>query len=296
MSQSEDFRFNVYGDPHRLFVQAMMCRGVIDSKEFKPLFDLCLKRCKIPPPPSSKVVDFQKHFLTAINDRIGQSCSLKIIKAFDESQPGKVSVLMLANQIDRSREMTKLTIKSMVTFSPPEMEFFQLLVDKILMDPMREISQNQALNLGSGVKSKKIFAQESEAIVKKLLDHKWITTDPNQSKIRLSTRFIYEMEPFLRENYPSQVGKCGKCSKFVVRSLLCRNSACKMQYHAYCASAMKYRCDKNGCEIPQVREAPEESDDENESMDSDEDRGGRPKAGDKRRRITQNFSDTDESD
>ena len=46
MSQSEDFRFNVYGDPHRLFVQAMMCRGVIDSKEFKPLFDLCLKRCK----------------------------------------------------------------------------------------------------------------------------------------------------------------------------------------------------------------------------------------------------------
>lgn len=34
-----------YGDEHRIFLQAMMARGIVSAKEMFPLYELSLKRC-----------------------------------------------------------------------------------------------------------------------------------------------------------------------------------------------------------------------------------------------------------
>ena len=37
--------YGVYGKPHRMFIQAMLTRGIIASGELKKLFELIMKRC-----------------------------------------------------------------------------------------------------------------------------------------------------------------------------------------------------------------------------------------------------------
>ena len=37
--------YGVYGKPHRMFIQAMLTRGIIPSSELKKLFELIMKRC-----------------------------------------------------------------------------------------------------------------------------------------------------------------------------------------------------------------------------------------------------------
>ena len=40
------FDYKKYGDPHRMFVQGMMTRGILEPDEFEHLFDLCLRNYK----------------------------------------------------------------------------------------------------------------------------------------------------------------------------------------------------------------------------------------------------------
>ena len=40
------FDYKKYGDPHRMFVQGMMTRGILEPDEFEHLFDLCLRHYK----------------------------------------------------------------------------------------------------------------------------------------------------------------------------------------------------------------------------------------------------------
>ena len=88
----------------------------------------------------------------------------------------------------------------MVTFLPHEIEFLQLLVHAILDEPMREIEQTPALNISKKVKKKKVTLEEANEILEKFIEHKWLILS-RESNIRLSTRFIYEMEPFLKDEY-----------------------------------------------------------------------------------------------
>ena len=37
--------YGVYGKPHRMFIQAMLTRGIISSGELKKLFEVIMKRC-----------------------------------------------------------------------------------------------------------------------------------------------------------------------------------------------------------------------------------------------------------
>ena len=53
-------------------------------------------------------------FLFAINKKIEEKCSMKILKVLDEESRTKMSSLMLANKIDRSNDTNKLTIKDQV--------------------------------------------------------------------------------------------------------------------------------------------------------------------------------------
>ena len=40
------FDYKKYGDPHRMVVQGMMTRGILEPDEFDHLFDLCLRHYK----------------------------------------------------------------------------------------------------------------------------------------------------------------------------------------------------------------------------------------------------------
>jgi len=249
------FDYKKYGTPHRMFVQGLMTRGIIDPDEFDHLFNLCLLRAKVKP-PSEKTEHRQKAkkaFISTIKSTIEAKTSLKLLLVYNEESKQMKRSLLLSNQMDRSKDSNQLTIKAMVTFLPHEIEFLQLLIREILDDPMREIPQTPALNLCKRVKKKKMTLDECNDLLERLMEHKWLVLSKD-SNIRLSTRFIYEMEPFLKDEYgQTQDLKCTSCHKIVIRSIVCPNEDCDSQFHVYCANASKYVCIACDVDLPHRR-------------------------------------------
>lgn len=238
------FDYKKYGTPHRMFVQGLMTRGIIDPDEFDHLFNLCLLRAKVKPPNqhTEHRQKAKKAFISTIKSTIESKTSLKLLLVYNEESKQMKRSLLLSNQMDRSRDSNQLTIKAMVTFLPHEIEFLQLLVHEILEDEMREVPQTPALNLSKKVKKKKMTLDECNELLHRFIEHKWLVLS-KESNIRLSTRFIYEMEPFLKDEYGHiQDLKCTSCHKIVIRSIACPNEDCDSQFHVYCAATSKSRC------------------------------------------------------
>ena len=103
----------------------------------------------------------------------------------------------------------------------------------------KEISQTNALHKIGEVTSKKLTQTEAEKILQKFKDHEWLRFSPDKPNIRLSTRFIAEMEPFIKKNYKGLFYECKeiKCGKLVIQRVKCEN--CEASYHIYCVSRMQ---------------------------------------------------------
>merc|ERR1739838_974462 len=187
------FDYKKYGTPHRMFVQGLMTRGIIDPDEFDHLFNLCLLRAKVEPPNqhTEHRQKAKKAFISTIKSTIESKTSLKLLLVYNEESKQMKRSLLLSNQMDRSRDSNQLTIKAMVTFLPHELEYMKLLIKATIDNPMRELQQTVALNMSKKVKKKKVTLAQSQATLEKFIQHKWLVLSKEEN-IRLTTRFIYE--------------------------------------------------------------------------------------------------------
>ena len=245
-----------YSDEHRIFLQAIMAPGILNAEEVHTLLKMACKRCNVEIPTDGKgKMEKLKKFIQTINKEL-ESVGLQIKKALDEDAKNRAAFFVLCNNYDRSQEASQLTVKSMVDFSANEMEYFKIILETILKSNDKEISPTSALNCANYVKnansSKRFTQQDGESALKKFVEHKWMKYDnPNyQSQIRLSTRFLAEMDPYLKEirkkcteqnedefdedylEMAKGIGKCQLCQNIVVRSVDCPN--CQVNYHLYC--------------------------------------------------------------
>ena len=238
-TEETDF-FRTYGDPHRMFVQAMMKQYSIAVSDFNKLFETICKNCNIHLDAFTKS-DKQKALIRATNKVLESKCNMKIIKVYDEELTKKVSSLILINKTDRSRDTNKLTIKDQLTFSPRELEYFKLILDKIMENPMRQIKSTKALNVSRTLihPRRKIQPHEAEMILQKFVDKKWLVN--NSGTIIMSTRFIYEMEPFLKDVYTDLVNQCSLCRRIAIRCIECPDKNCDNKYHVFCVREMRQK-------------------------------------------------------
>jgi len=293
--------FGTYGDPHRMFVQAMMNRCTIPASEFSPLFEMICKNNNIQLDTYTKG-DKQKALILATNKVLESKCNMKIIKVYDEELVKKVSSLVLINRTDRSRDTNKLTIKDQLTFAPHELEYLKLILDEIMENPMRQIKSTKALNVSKNMdkNTKKIQPHEAEAILQKFKDNKWLVE--KDGIILLSTRFIYEMEPFLKDVYTNYVNQCSLCRKIAIRCVECPNENCDNKYHVFCVRQIKVdtgspKCMQCKSTLPERFQGVQTFDRQNGNGNDDSGSPDRSQyqsqPGQKRKRIQQMESDSD---
>ena len=224
-----------YGDAHRMFVQSMMSKGIVNGFDISNLFKLCCKKGKI------KITDQtndKKDFLMSINSKLSK-LNLKLKNISDEVDRDKKSFLALVNLSDRSMDESQLTVKSMVTFATFEIEYLKILVEGIMANPAKQIGLTNALNISRQVKTKKMDVVGGDQVLQKLVKHKWIIS--SHEKLRFHPRFIAEMEPWLTDVYADQVATCVACKKLVIKSLKCPNDECDGIYHLHCIFDRKVR-------------------------------------------------------
>ena len=132
-----------------------------------------------------------------------------------------------------------------LTFAPHELEYLKLILDEIMENPMRQIKSTKALNVSKNMdkNTKKIQPHEAEAILQKFKDNKWLVE--KDGIILLSTRFIYEMEPFLKDVYTDFVNQCSLCRKIAIRCIECPDENCDSKYHPYCVREIRQKTGQN---------------------------------------------------
>ena len=85
---------------------------------------------------------------------------------------------------------------------------------------LAEIRPTDAINKRSEVKNKKMSATDAEDTLNKLKKHQWLNFGTNNNiNIRLSIRFIAEMEPYLMDVYRDIIEECAMCHKLAIKVL-----------------------------------------------------------------------------
>ena len=114
-----------YEDEHRLFVQGIMAKGVLNNKEVHALHEKVLKICNIEIPEKKKdLIDLLAKNIRTINNEI-ESVGLMIKKGVEEDT-GE-SCFMLVNTQSRAVGGNKfLATKVQSQFSPAELDYLRL--------------------------------------------------------------------------------------------------------------------------------------------------------------------------
>jgi len=223
-----------YEDEHRIFLQGLMCKGVLNSKEVNALHEKALVICKVDIPQEKK----ERQMLLAKNiqvinnelERVG----LIIRKGIDEDTGD--SCFMLVNTQNRmvggNRE---LGANVQVQWSSQELEYLRLVATEILQSEDKSITSREALHLTDRVGQnggKKLSMEAAEGTLNRLMTARWLKPMDGNRLIALDVRFMGEMESWMVE-VVGGVAKCQDCRKVVVRGVYC---GCEegVGWHKYC--------------------------------------------------------------
>jgi len=208
-----------YEDEHRLFLQGIMAKGVLNNKEVHSLHEKVLKMCSIEIPEKRKdLIDLLATNIRTINNEI-ESVGLMIKKGVEEDT-GE-SCFMLVNTESRAVGGSKfLATKVQSQFSPAELDYLRLLATEILQSEEKLITSRAALNLMDKVGGgKKLSMAEAEASIEKFFNCRWLKL-VDDGCLTVDVRFLGEMETWMVE-VVGGVAKCQICRKVVVRGIYC---------------------------------------------------------------------------
>jgi len=236
-----------YGDAQRFFLQAMMQKGILNTKQVRDLFKFAIHKF------DTQIEDGQLGtFVRTIDDKI-KPLGMKIKSWSDEDSMRAQNNYVLCCTVQRSTEaFPMLTSRAMHDFDKKDIEFIKLMMNHILTSPTKQLSRQEALNLTREIKTpgKSMSMAEAEKSIEAFVAKKWLKFCPRAENIRLSTRFLAEMENYLNglraeaeaeaaedeeaaEGHPGLgVGRCPYCPRIVVRWVCCET--CQAHYHLSC--------------------------------------------------------------
>jgi len=238
-----------YGDCHRLFLQTLMTEGILNASQVRRVIEYSDRACGSSIDINDK--NTLKYFIQTIDNKI-KPLDMKIKMWIDEDGKRKernTNYVLVSTRARSTTDFPMLTSKA-VDFKEKEIEYLKLMVDRILTSEHKELCLTRALNMTSQLKpGKQMSMKEGETTIKAFIAKKWLKLCEKKENIRLSVRFLAEMETYLLdlhrqaqseefeddEDHPGRgVAICASCGRLVVRSVDCKN--CKIAFHLFCAA------------------------------------------------------------
>jgi len=225
-----------FDDEHRIFLQGIMCKGILNDKEVHALHLSSLKACSVEIPEKRQERDqlLVKNIQT-INDEI-EKLGLKIRKGQDEDT-GKSCFMLINNNNRMVAGSRDLGTQVQVKWSQQQLEYLRLVATEILQSEDKAVTSRAALLLTDRVQKKngkKMSLEEAETTINELIVARWIKPLDGNKKLTLDVRFIGEMEGWMVEVMGAgNVAFCKACRKVVVRGRYC-HCAENIAWHNYC--------------------------------------------------------------
>ena len=202
-----------------VFLQGIMCAGILKGKEMWDLIDNALQRIDYRLPDNQMAKHrYLKDFLKCINDEIEQ-INMKIEQVSDEESKKRTNSLILVNRNSNG-------VSAMVDYTKVELEYLKIVLRHIMESDDKQISMIYALNRVNDLQGKRFSQADAEDFLKRLYKDHWIQYTEGNDGIKLAPRFVKEMEPYLKVVYEDYTGMCVACQKFVMKVCFLQKELC----------------------------------------------------------------------
>ena len=202
-----------------VFLQGIMCAGILKGKEMWDLIDHALQCVEYRLPDNQMAKHrYLKDFLKCINEEIEQ-INMKIEHFSDEESKKKTKSLILVNRNSNG-------LSAMVDYTKVELEYLKIVLRHIMESDDKQISMIYALNRVNDLQGKRFSQGDAEDFLKRLCKDHWIRYTEGNDGIKLAPRFVKEMEPYLKVVYEDYTGTCVACQKFVMKVSFLQKELC----------------------------------------------------------------------
>ncbi|XP_077575085.1 non-structural maintenance of chromosomes element 1 homolog [Stigmatopora nigra] len=237
-------------DSQRRFLQALMCKGIIDEPSVKQLY---LLYCTTHNTHARSTFDV---YMATINSNL-EPMFIQIRKGMCEDSG--LQYYALVNMVET--DVTRMASD----YADPELEVFRKIMDLVVESETGSVYSTEILNLNSTV-TKKSKKRETEQLLNRFVSDNWLIE--KRGEYCLSTRFIIEMAQYIRTMYQDQVKDCHICRNIVFQSQICDNPSCGIKMHLPCVTRFFRGTTEPQCpackdiwphEIPEIEEHLSES-------------------------------------
>ncbi|KAI8970450.1 Nse1 non-SMC component of SMC5-6 complex-domain-containing protein [Mycotypha africana] len=235
-----------YTDTHRLFVQSMLSKRIIPEEEAKELYE---KVRQVTQSKEKQLTSFNRWYEDLI-DQLYKDPSEEGFTNFFATINTQLETLDYALRIthreyDGSPFLTLVNVKQdpmtevATNYSASELGYIRELIDMIVNADNEDfaISTMAAIQLGNKIKPLKLTPKETQDVLERLIEDKWIAEEESNGVYYLNTRAISELQSYLREQYADLIKECTFCLDVVTMGEYCAISQCPVRYHKYCADS-----------------------------------------------------------
>ncbi|KAJ7452487.1 Nse1 non-SMC component of SMC5-6 complex-domain-containing protein [Mycena galericulata] len=220
-------------DVQRLFLQAVLSRGVLSSKLAQTLWakskDAVMAVDNNLDIPHSGDRQEWDAFVKTVNESL-DSLDLEF-RQFQEETSGREMYALVNRKDDGIAQMA-------TDYSPGEIAFFKAMVEQIMLAPHRSfsISSLAALREVSALKPKSNMSKsQAEVVLASFVAKRWLSKS-KRGRYSLSTRALLELIPYLKSTYPDEIAECTICLEVVTKGVACPTPQCQVCMHYHCFS------------------------------------------------------------
>uniref|UniRef100_A0A8H7Y5N4 Non-structural maintenance of chromosomes element 1 homolog n=1 Tax=Psilocybe cubensis TaxID=181762 RepID=A0A8H7Y5N4_PSICU len=232
------------GDVDRLFLQAVLSRGIMSIELAQLLWGKCIKAVndsdstlKI---PHRQDRQSWEAFISKINDSLDKlELEFRTLRDETTAYLFKSSVFQVNLKGDEVAQLA-------TDYTPPEITFFKAIVEQIMLAPNESfvISDMAALREPSAIGLTTVTKIQAEIILASFVQKGWLLKS-RAGRYTLSTRSLIELQPYLKSHYPDEILECTICMEILTRGVACHTANCKARLHFHCFTT--YRRRHGGC-------------------------------------------------
>ncbi|KAF9483921.1 hypothetical protein BDN70DRAFT_873327 [Pholiota conissans] len=227
-------------DVERLFLQAVLSRGVMSAKLAQLLWEKSIDAVNA----SDGALKLQyrndkqswDEFVTKINHSL-DNFELEF-RALHDEITGKEMYALVNRKGDDIAQMA-------TDYTPIEITFFKAIVERIMLAPHESYSISSMAALREPTAAKlNITKSQAEVVLGSFVAKGWLLKS-KKGRYSLSTRSLLELLPYLKSNYPDEIVECTICFDIITRGIGCFTPNCKTRMHFHCFNTFRKR--HNAC-------------------------------------------------
>ncbi|KAI5899730.1 uncharacterized protein SCHCODRAFT_02485674 [Schizophyllum commune H4-8] len=223
------------GDAQRLFLQAVLSRGIMSEPLARTLYSKCVETVK----SADEHVNVSykntreewEDVIRNVNNALN-ALDLQFVRQVEQEKG--IPMWALINL--KGDEVAQVA----TDYSPVEIAYFKALVEQIVMAPRNSFSISSFLALReiNELKPKaNMTKSQGEETLSSFVNRGWLVKS-RRGRYSLSTRTLLELKGYIKSEYPDQIPTCMLCDDFTTVGVTCK---CGRAIHKHCFTQWRNR-------------------------------------------------------